>query len=588
MGSIVGFTIGRNLSPAESRRADEARETALRHFPWLQRRSLKLGDSVLHVWGHGAFSDRMHRSEDGTFLALVGSPAGKVDWSLVHEDLNKAERPEDLRSPFDGRFVLLRVSSDGGEWTMWNDWAGSIPVFHTAPGDGRIAATLEPAVVAAADYTHEDLFVPGLISLLVNGHYLSDWTLFEGLRVVHPDCVAQWNGAGFRWTRLWTAPPSEDRWGASDDELIDEMDELYREAVGSAIDRDSTWILPLSGGLDSRLIAAVAADLGAEMHAYSYGHSTWAETVYARQVAGRLEIPWQRVPISSDYLVRFTRMWLEWFGSGLHCHGMYQMPFLTHLSTQPDGRMIHGYMADSLVGKCVDDLVRTHSDPNVGVELKNPGIYNETPYVEKLLVVPRLNEHMETVRAQAKHEIEQIPGAWYQQLMYADYWNRQRMFVHYHPLMYDYYRGVVTPLLHREYARFCSTLPRHAVEGRRLQKEMLRRKYPRMAAIRGTFGKPSVLTAAYLSKKVVARSLPRSLRRGFLVEFGTTPNRMHTDALMAHGEDCLWPLNEVRQRLGDWFNLDLLEQTYRQATGGDEKAYHRLMPIQTVAWRFVC
>jgi hypothetical protein len=587
MDSIVGFVLSKNLSPDQSKRAVEAQQTALRHFPWLERQSLQIGETVVHVWGHGRISDRLHRLEDETLLVAIGSPAGEIDWSLVEEDLKRAERAEHLTPPWEGRLVLLRVSPDGSKWTMWNDWIGSIPVFHTELPEGRIAGTMEPAIVAAAGFSLEDFFVPGLISLLVNGHYLGERTLFKGLGVVPPDCVAEWDSAGYRWKRLWTVRPSDERWNASDDELVEEMDELFRAAVTSVLGSDSSWILPLSGGLDSRLIAAVGSDLGVELHAYTYGHSDWAESVYARQVANRLAIPWQGVPIPPDYLERFTGMWLEWFGSAMHCHGMYQMPFLTHLSTQPAGRIIHGFAADSLVGKCVDDLVSTHRDPGVGVELKNPGIYCETPYVEQLLVDRQLGDHLEAVRAQTKHEIEQIPGEWYQQLMYADFWNRQRLLVYYHPTMYDYYRGVVTPLVNRDYARFCFSLPRHALEGRRLQVEMLRRKYPRMAAIRGTFGKPTVLTASYLSKKIVARALPRSMRKGFLVEFGTTQNKMHLDALEAHGEDCLWPLNQVRHRLGDLFNLELLEQTYREAVAGDEAAYHRLLPIQTVALYYV-
>ena len=70
MDGIVGFAMARGLSPEQTARADEARETALGHFPWLRHHSSRIGDTVLHVWGHGSVSKHLHRLEDGTFLAL--------------------------------------------------------------------------------------------------------------------------------------------------------------------------------------------------------------------------------------------------------------------------------------------------------------------------------------------------------------------------------------------------------------------------------------------------------------------------------------------------------------------------------------
>ena len=109
---------------------------------------------------------------------------------------------------------------------MWNDWLGSIPVFHAKIGNGRIASTLEPVTVAAAGYTPENFFLPGLVSLFLNGHFISDWTLYKGMKTVPPDNVAVGTRTAFVQKRSGRLNQAKDRWEAGLDDLVDEMHEL--------------------------------------------------------------------------------------------------------------------------------------------------------------------------------------------------------------------------------------------------------------------------------------------------------------------------------------------------------------------------
>jgi hypothetical protein len=518
-------------------------------------------------------------------LFLIGSPNGTASWRRIERQLTRIDNPGEFELPWNGRVVLCRVSTDGKRWTMWNDWCGSIPVFQSRVGKGCVASTLEPAVVAAAGYTPDDFFLPGLVSLLKYGHYLGNWTLFKGMNTVSPDCVAEWNNGRFRSRQLWTIRPSDERWGRSPDELVDEMHALSRQAIVTVLQSQPAWILPLSGGLDSRLLAAVGAEQKSKLQTYTYGHSDWVETVYAKQTATALNLPWKRVPIERDYLVRFTRMWLEWFGSALHCHGMYQVPFLNALDGEPAGPILQGYMGDPLAGNHVRELLASEDGSGGGGPTCD--LFCAPEVVEELLVAPSGAEAMEVVHQRVRGDVERVPGARHQQLMFWDFWNRQRLFIFYQPMMYQYYRDVATPFLDRDYARFCMSLPRHLLVDRWLQKEMLRRYYPQLARIGGTFGEPLAGAGRHLLKKGIARVLPRSLRRGCLHEFAATGNRIQIDALHAFGEQSLWPLNRVRQRLGAWLDLGVLEDMYRQAASGDEKAYNQLRPVQAVALHYV-
>ena len=301
MGSIIGFTATSDLTEDRLTAALAAQCRALSYFPHVERLSLRLGETSLELWGHRPLSDRVHSLADGSLLVLIGSPHGDVSWSDLEESLAQATQADDFELPWEGRVILLRISADGKRWTMWNDWTGSIPVFHGEIDRGRICSTLEPAVVAAAGFSADDVFLPGLLCLLINGHFLADWTLFKRMKVVPPDCAAEWDRRGFHYKHLWTVRPSQDRWETSWDDLVDEMYELSRQAIASVLKKQSSWVLPLSGGLDSRLIAAVGAELGSNLHTYAWGSPDSTDVVCSRQVARTLGLPWKRVELGNQY-----------------------------------------------------------------------------------------------------------------------------------------------------------------------------------------------------------------------------------------------------------------------------------------------
>ena len=198
MGGIVGFTIHHNLSSERNHSLLEAQHQALSSFDWFDKKTLTVGKSCLYLWGRRDVLDRVHNLPDGSVAVLIGSPHNKISWQSVEANLLGAKTAEDFQLPWEGRVILLRVSADGNHWTMWNDWLGSIPVFHTKIGEGRIASTLEPVTVAAAGYTPNDFFIPGLVSLLINGHFISDWTLYKEMKTVPADSLSVWGENGFR------------------------------------------------------------------------------------------------------------------------------------------------------------------------------------------------------------------------------------------------------------------------------------------------------------------------------------------------------------------------------------------------------
>ena len=589
MGSIVGFSLFSELEADVVKRLLASQEEALASFNHLERKSISLGTTSLEIWGHKCVSERIHTMPDGSLLALIGSPHGEVVWPKLQDALERNGKPTDFRIPWDGRVILLHVSADGRRWTMWNDWLGSIPVFYTSIGRGRVASTLEPVVVASAGYTPDDFFLPALVSLLINGHYLADWSLYKGMKVIPPDSRIDWNENGFRANTLWTVEPSQSRWEAGWDDLVDEMHELSRQAVKQALSGHPKWILPLSSGLDSRLIAGVAAEVGADAHAYAWGASHTTDVVNSQKIARALGFPWKHIDLPKDFLVKYTPQWAAWFGSAMHFHGMYQMSFLEQIRSEPDGPVLSGFIGEVLAGDSVNELSAQHSLPGT-CQLFNDWYVHFTAKEIRSFIRQPVENAMEINAAYLKNQLDTLPGAGFQKFFFLELWNRQRLFTNFQSTLSDYWRGVATPFIDRTYARFCLSLPRLALDNRQLLADVFRRYYGSLAVIPGTYAKdPFILTGSYLVKRRLVEKLPPALHRGPLKGFGKVQLRMDIESVQATGRDALWPLFVAREKLSEWLDFSQLERDFQTVMSSQEdiRPLRRLQSAQTLAYRLL-
>ncbi len=584
MGSIVGFSLYQAIDTADIGRAKSAQQRALSYYKHLESKSIEIGRTRLEIWGHPEISECVHRMADGDLLVRVGSPHNQVAWRVVEEGLQKAGRSECYVLPWEGRVVLLRISPDGERWMMWNDWIGSIPVYHAGVGSGRIASTLEPVVVAGGGYTPDDFFLPGLVSLLINGHFLSDWTLYKDMKVVPPDSAAQWDENGFRWQQLWTVEPSQDRWESSWDDLVDEMYELSHKAIADVLKTQPQWILPLSSGLDSRLIAAVGADIGANILAYVWGSEETTDVVYSRQIAKTLGIPWKHIELPRDFLVKYTPQWAALFGSSKHFHGMYLMSFLNELDAEPLGRIVSGFLGDTVA---TDSLALF--DPDQGRIYRDWSPHWHLQETRELFRI-NIDGAISHIASILKAQLNSFPGAKYQKFGLLEIWSRQSFMNYFQLVLPGYKRGVAAPFIDRMYARFCMSLPRAVLADRLLQKAVYRRYYGKLAIIPGSYAsEPIILTGSYLLNRRITRLLPIQLHLGVFKGFNDAQLRMDTDSIRESGRAALWPIDEVKDSLSEWIDFTQIDQAYQSVLSNREdiRPLRKLQSIQTFAYRLL-
>jgi asparagine synthetase B (glutamine-hydrolysing) len=573
----VGFVLLHKADVQVRDRIVVALSSLLQYFPWLRCGSFRLGTMEVILWSHRPVEESTDLLPNGEGLFLIGSSP-----TLVKRDrLWPGILQDDFQLPWSGRTILVKVAPSGDDWYIWTDWCGSIPVYHSIDNGLAVISSLEPLVVEAKAWGKNDLSPRGVVELLRFGHLVGTHTAFQKLRNLAPDSRSIWRQGRHQESRpCHTIRPSDDRWGVNPARLVEEAAAITKAAIRDGLQSSEEWILPLSGGLDSRLIAGEMAQLGKRVHAFTYDTS-YRNLVCGREVAAALRFPWVRVHIPPSFLERYTPMWMDWFGSSLQAHGMYQLPFLETVR-ELGAQIAVGFLGGSLAGEVLcqyragepflDQLARLSAEwPRH--ELEHLLTFDPEPIYEEIQ-----DEICDTY--------SNITGEEFQRFTLLNLWTRQRHLTFYHPLMCDYWKGVSTPYLQLDFAQFCLSLPLRALNERQLFIDLLTRHYPHLARIPGTFtadGKPPIQAGLFRLRHGIGRRLPRSLKRGPFAVFDNKTFSRTSDAVRKSGLQALFPMGQKGAVSAcPLFRDEAVERLLDQALLGDCAAIGRVARLQPV------
>ena len=155
----------------------------------------------------------------------------------------------------------------GGVWAEWtwdgarllvrNDRYGLYPLFYCAVGGALgISPSLPRLLLEGAP---AELDEPALAVFLRTGYYLGEDTPFRAIRVLPPNATLEWSDGQLQVDGRFTMAEAR---SLGRGEAIDGYITRFREAVRRRLPTSGEYIMPLSGGRDSRhiLLEACALD----------------------------------------------------------------------------------------------------------------------------------------------------------------------------------------------------------------------------------------------------------------------------------------------------------------------------------------
>jgi asparagine synthase (glutamine-hydrolysing) len=139
------------------------------------------------------------------------------------------------------------------------DRFGEKPLFYFER-DGELWFASELTALLSGAPVDLELDRAAMDAYFVFGYVPGPATLVKGVRQLQPGTLLEWSkGEGVQLRRYWAPPPYERCQTVGLEELTSELHELLLTSVSSRMIADVPLGVSLSGGLDSTLVAAIAA-----------------------------------------------------------------------------------------------------------------------------------------------------------------------------------------------------------------------------------------------------------------------------------------------------------------------------------------
>ncbi|WP_427365243.1 asparagine synthase-related protein [Candidatus Caldatribacterium saccharofermentans] len=201
----------------------------------------------------------------------------------------------------------------GDEYYIAVDRVRSIPLFYAIKEDEFILSD-DPQWIETNVGKNYDL--ASVAEFLLTGYVTGNYTFNRGIRQLQAGealRVCKKNNLpsihSMQYYEFITGKGEKDN--APETDLLRRLDEVTLAAIERLVKiaRGRTIVIPLSGGLDSRLIVMTLKRLGYKnVLAFSYGVKGNWESRISQEVARQLGIPWYFVEYSRD-------LWKQWYWS---------------------------------------------------------------------------------------------------------------------------------------------------------------------------------------------------------------------------------------------------------------------------------
>ncbi len=225
---------------------------------------------------------------------------------------------EECVAHLNGMFAFALFDVHKRQLFLARDRAGEKPLFYRHDSSGLLFASelkalmRDPSVCRNLDYN-------ALHSFLAYGYVMGEGCILRGIRKLPPAHALSYDldENSIRLWRYWKLPVSRPKQTSTED-LERELEELLRNSVRARLVADVPVGVMLSGGLDSSLLTAFAAQMaGGQIKTFNIsfpGNGNFDEAPYARMVArhfGTDHFELQAEPSSVDLLPKLARQYDE-------------------------------------------------------------------------------------------------------------------------------------------------------------------------------------------------------------------------------------------------------------------------------------
>jgi asparagine synthase (glutamine-hydrolysing) len=365
--------------------------------------------------------------------------------------------PKDLAT-LNGQFNAVVFRPTVNEIHVVTDRLASRPMYFSSTGQRHVFSTSLKGVRAALSRQFH-ISPVGLLELFAFGHNVGDKTVLDGIEVLPPGTVTTVNPKGvqqalyheFRYSR---APMhlSSREWGGR-------ISECLKSTIPKYLAGPARKGIFLSGGLDSRIVAASVANARGHAHAYTFGDPGTREVRFAKELARRTKFPHEVLPFPKNYLSKIIRDVVARTECATPFFHTASIAFHDTIVRNTDAILVGfgGSLSGSQLKRSFLSLSRR---PDVARKIFSGKLCASSEDIAKIFQPAFFGKHWpETVEAfhSSFNTIDQDNGP-----DIADVWeirNRQRRFTFTAPKVDRHRFEVAAPMLDNEFVDLMTTLP---------------------------------------------------------------------------------------------------------------------------------
>ena len=250
--------------------------------------------SCLWVSGPRAPTDVMRCI--GGFAVLIGYAVDDDGtWIGASRIAGQWLGPRAQREAYDGYYIGIAYDEHRG-CAVRVDPLGLFPLYYAEPSLGTIVVTTTPAAFACHPQFEWQVDRLGLAGILLANGILRNRPLVAGTRRLALGHQLSWNaGEAAREVEVFRLPEVANPPDESFDEMCDRISGELVCAMRRHRPQGDDTLLMLSGGLDSRLVAALLVGGGVPTRCVTLGRAADLEVRAAMEVALRLNLPVEAV-----------------------------------------------------------------------------------------------------------------------------------------------------------------------------------------------------------------------------------------------------------------------------------------------------
>lgn len=300
---------------------------------------------------------------DGVILNKSTIHAAAQAWpeTIIQLYLNKGDA---FYSCFRGSFCGALYDKTKDKWIIFTDHIGSKQLFyHTDKDNFQLSSDITDIYqLFKKEKINYSLDINSAYMLLSFGYMIEDVTLCDSIKKLLPGSYILIQNGKVETQQYYTIPTSTIAKDCSINDLIEEVDQKFKNAVQLQFEKDKSYgykhLVGLSGGLDSRMTSWVAHEMGyTNQLNFTFSESDYLDEKIPKRIASDLRHEWIFKALDNGNFLRDVDEINLISGGNTQYFGLsHGNSFYKYLNFDSLGILHSGQLGDVIIGSYIKSL----------------------------------------------------------------------------------------------------------------------------------------------------------------------------------------------------------------------------------------